>query len=331
MTPPWPSKAFYLGHAAVRHVAFSPSGSQLALCINNYSTDQYVNHVWDRWGEETLLGVHGKIHCMEYSLDGQHLASGSGNGSIRIWLAESFHTTTSKPYMERPTRIPKQADTILVGSRGSSKTLSFSRTDSNILASGGPNGEIKVWNIREQACIHSSNPDCGWISALFFAGGADIACIALAGTSVIRLWKPEGSSDLASGIIGNADMSRFATPAVFSPSGSFLATHFQPTRNVTAVTLYELDTTTTKIQSVVMVPGVTAACFAVTPDSKQLIIGDHRGKIRLLQTCDLDIQRDLDPRGEVLAMPGVWSVAFDPACRFLAVGCDEGRLELRSL
>jgi hypothetical protein len=33
MTPPWPNKSFNLGHSAW-HVAFSPSGSQLAFCIN---------------------------------------------------------------------------------------------------------------------------------------------------------------------------------------------------------------------------------------------------------------------------------------------------------
>jgi hypothetical protein len=94
------------------------------------------------------------------------------------------------------------------------------------------------------------------------------------------------------------------------------------------VTLYELDTTTTKIQSVVMVPGVTAACFAVTPDSKQLIIGDDRGGIQLLQLLQAD---DFSIQPATRVLPAVLSVAFDPTCRFLAVGCQYGTLELRSL
>jgi hypothetical protein len=110
MTPPWPNKAFNVGSDVhVRHVAFSPSGSQLAFCINNMRI--YAIHVWDRWGNETLLGGHtGYIHCMEYSLDWEYLASGSQDGSIRIWPAESFHTTASQTYSERPTRTPQQAD-----------------------------------------------------------------------------------------------------------------------------------------------------------------------------------------------------------------------------
>jgi WD40 repeat protein len=319
MTPPWPNKAFSVGHS-VRYVAFSPSGSQLTFGTMN-NTGQHIVHIWDRWGKETLLGGHTRyIFCLEYSLDGECLASGSGDGLIRIWKRESCHR-------ERPTRTPKQADKILLGSRNSNITaLSFSRTDSNILASGGTNGEIKVWNVREQACIHTFNYS-GPIRSLFFAGGADIACTALAGTSVIRLWKPEGSSDLASEIIGNADMSGHSVRAVFSPSGSLLATSFRLTGNASTVTLYELDTMTTKIQSLVNC-GVTAACFAVTPDSKQLIIGDDRGGIQLLQLLQAD---DFSIQPATRVLPAVLSVAFDPTCRFLAVGCQYGTLELRSL
>jgi WD40 repeat protein len=200
-----------------------------------------------------------------------------------------------------------------------------------MLASGGSNGEIKVWNVKEQACIHSFDSGGGSIRSLFFAGGIDSACLA-ATHAIIRLWRAEGSSDFANETIGEVDQNRnFPSGAVFSPSGSFVAVSFGTflTGNAYTLALYELETMTTT-QSVVM-PGSIAACVAVSPDSKQLVIGYYSGRIRLLQTYDLSIQRDLDTKGEVLAMPPVWSVAFDPTCRVLAFGCDDGRLELRSL
>jgi WD40 repeat protein len=82
-----------------------------------------------------------------------------------------------------------------------------------------------------------------------------------------------------------------------------------------------------KTQSVVM-PDFTANCVAVSPDSKQLVYGGNKGRIRLLQTDDFSIQRDLHTKGEVMSLS---SVAFDPACRVLAIGCREGSLELRRL
>jgi WD40 repeat protein len=348
MTPPWPSKLFNVGsNAHVHYVAFSPSGSQLAFSTDNIRTAQYAVNVWDRWGKDTSLGGHtGAINCLEYSLDGEYLATASKDGSIRVWTRESFHNTTSQTHRERITRTPKQAEIILVDSRISNvMALSFSRTDSNLLASGGSNdsnllasggsnGEIKVWNVKEQACVHTFNTGRGFIRSLFFAEGAVSACLAAThDMSIIRLWRPEGSSEFASETIGNTDVSRCIPRPVFSPSGSFLATSFSlmtGNGNESTIALYELDTMTTT-QSVVM-PDFAATCFALSPDSKQLIIGAYTGKIRLLQADDLGIQRDLDSRGEVTReQPLALSVVFDPTCRVLAVGYRDGGLELRSL
>jgi WD40 repeat protein len=196
------------------------------------------------------------------------------------------------------------------------------------LASGGSNGEIKVWHVKEQAYIHSFNPGHSWISALLFAGGADTACIAASHTgSIIRLWRAEGSLDFASETIVNEDLSRASPKQAFSPSGSFLATgSASMTGSESTLALYDLETLI-KTQSVVM-PGFIATSLALSPDSKQFVVGDSIGRLRLLQTDDFSIQRDVDTKGEVISIS---SVAFDPACRVLAFGYRDGRLELRTL
>jgi WD40 repeat protein len=333
MTPPWPNKAFNVGsYASVFGVAFSPSGSQLAFSTNNNSTNQHVVHVWERWGKETFLvgrtGFTGCVHCLEHSLDGECLASGSADGSIRIWSRASCDTNSSQTHRERPTRTPQEADKVLLGVRSVAMALSFLRTDSNLLASGESNGEIKVWNVKEQACVDYFDSGSGPVRSLFHAGGAESACLAATrAMSVIRLWRAEGSADLANETIGEADPGRFSPRnAVFSPSGSFLATSLDSRRrNESKLALTELETMT-KTQSVVM-PRFIATCFAFSTDSKQLVVGDSRGRIRLFQTDDFSVQRDL----EALARQPVRSVAFDATGRFLAFGCSEGRLELRSL
>ena len=85
----------------------------------------------------------------------------------------------------------------------------------------------------------------------------------------------------------------------------------------------------TKNQSIVM-PGFDAACSALSPNSKQLLVGDDKGGIRLVQTDDFSIQRDLTTR-EACSSIAVWALAFDPTSRVIACGYLEGILELRSL
>jgi WD40 repeat protein len=337
MTPPWPNKAFNDLGDTVRKVVFSPSGLHLAFAIYRVHDGAYEKliNVWDRWGKQTHLAGHTRyINCLEYSLDGEHLASGSRDGSIRIWHSESFHATSSKTSMETSTRTPQFADTIFSGSLSDSVlSLSFSRTDSNLLASGCTAGVFRVWNVKEEACIHSFDPGDGRIRSLYFAGGAGSTCIAVANTgSIIRLWRAEGSSHFACEVIGEAVSFRNndLPLATFSSSGSFLATSKNSFRaNASTLALYELETMT-KTQYVVM-PGFSTTCFAVSSDSKQLVIGDRIGRIRLLQADDFSLQTDLDTRGEESSNVAVLSAAFDPTCRVLAFCCDNGRLELRTL
>jgi WD40 repeat protein len=328
MTPPWPSKSFKVGYSAVPHVAFSRAGSQLAFCILNRRTDQCDVHVWDRWGKETILGGHtrghtGHICCLEY--DEEHLASGSLDGSIRIWRIESCHATSSQTHREGPTRTSQHADRILLCRGSIVMALSFSRTDSNLLASGGYRGEIKLWNVEEQACIRSFNSRNGAIRALSFPGGADSACMTVTNTgSIIRIWKAEGSSNFASEtIVNGTHLEGTVMRAAFTPSGSFLATSSGST-----VALYELETMT-KTGSVIR-PGVNATCFAMSPDSKQLVVGDHSGGIRFVRTDNFASRTCLHRRGRA-SNPEAISVAYDPTCRVLAFGYRNGTFELRTL
>lgn len=85
-------------------------------------------------------------------------------------------------------------------------------------------------------------------------------------------------------------------------------------------------------------PNFIATCWTLSLDSKQLVAGDAMGRIRLAPTDALSIQRDLIPSGGSSSRTAVLSVAvavmfvaFDPTCRFLAVGRRDGTLELRTL
>jgi WD40 repeat protein len=333
LTPPWPNARLRSTHR-VGAVAFSPSGSHLA-----FGTEQGDVHVWDRWGKETLLrGNTGNISCLEYSSDGRYLASArSLGGSIRLWHTESFHTTSTKTYSRTPTAMPlaQQAhSSIRLGNHSGVSVLAFSRTDSNLLASVGQRGDIKLWNVKEQACIHSYQGLRAHIRpTVHFPGGDRIVCNAVLPTgSMIRLWREEGSSEFTSETIaipvgGGQRDQRDSTGTVcpaFSPCGSIL-TMTSREESRTRIDFYELETMI-KSRSIVF-PGFGYICSAFSPDSKLLVLGGVYGRSRLLQTDDFSIQRDLNTTSN----EPVWLVAFDPTCRVLAFGGRDGRLELRTL
>lgn len=254
---------------------------------------------WDPWGKQTLLagpdrgGEWVAISCLEYSSDGEYLASGCNDGSIRLWHTKLFHIFSR----ERPIRATSQADTILQGNHlYPTRALAFSRTDSNLLASGFMHGVISLWNVKEQAHIHLFNPHCGAIRSLSFVGGEVVTCFAATSLgSIIRLWKPQGSSDFASETtIGEAaSLEGTIAYAVFSRPGSFLATSMHSSDGTTfTLALYELETMT-KTQSVVIPGRNVTSLMAFSPDNKTLIICDLTGRVRLLQADDFSIQRDL--------------------------------------
>jgi hypothetical protein len=53
---------------------------------------------------------------------------------------------------------------------------------------GSDRGKIKVWNVKEQACVHSIESGGVDIHSLHFAGGNDIACLAAADTGSVMSW-----------------------------------------------------------------------------------------------------------------------------------------------
>jgi WD40 repeat protein len=225
--------------------------------------------------------------------------------------------------------------------------LAFSLTDSNLLASGGRFGELKLWNVKEQACIYSfgehSYVPTGEIiipSLLFTGGGSSSVCInaMISSGSIIRIWREEGSSEFTREIISipgliQRNFTGVYRPA-FSPCGSFFTIAYV-VESGTTITSYELETMT-KSQSVALPDFFVtdSGVASVSPDSKTLVHGNAQGRIRLLQIDDFSIQRDLNTRrGPPMTTieEKVQCVAFDPTCRVFVMGGHVGRLELWTL
>jgi WD40 repeat protein len=332
MRPPWPETTLNVGGFGVRAVAFSPCKSFLACSI----ATQTVVHVWDRHGEQARLEGHSDdIACLQYSLDGKYLASGSEDGSIRLWRATSESATHSSPLDESRNRgtsrgiLQVQSDINLLGhSSAAISALAFSPTDSNLFASGCREGEIKLWDVINEVCIHAFDPHLWSIETIFFSPGDNIQCYAVTTRGrMIRIVRNK-RMEFAATILEEPSLGKYPR-AAFSPCGTFFAAiSYMGSGGKWELALFDLRTMA-KTQSVFLSGGSTDyAGIAMSPDNKQVATVKRSGGTRLFECHDLTIQKYFDNSDDDV---GIFSLAFDPTSRVLATGRYDGRVELRTL
>jgi WD40 repeat protein len=339
MRPPWPNTRLDVGGTFVLAVAFSPCNSFLVCSV---ATQTDVVHVWDRHhGQHTRLEGHTDgVTCLQYSLDGRYLASGSNDKSIRLWriisesAAYSSSSDVSRNRGASRGTLQAQSCIILLGHRSAISALAFSPTNSNLLASGSLVGEIKLWDVINQVCIHAFHPQPSIINAIFFSPGDNIQCYVVTHHgSMIRIVR-NNRMELAATILEEPSLGKFPLCA-FSPSGTYFAA-ISDTRigNKQELALFDLRPMA-KTQSVFLSCDFASrlAGIAMSPDGKKLATTNRIGETRLIECHDITIQKCVDTiekqrPGEAF---GPHPVAFDPTSRFIAVGRLDGRTEIRPI
>ncbi|MBN1590187.1 MAG: WD40 repeat domain-containing protein [Pirellulales bacterium] len=149
----------------VRVLAFSPDGEQLAAAgrtgtIRLWSSKEHVRD---------LVGHRRRVRAMAYSPDGTRLASAGDEREVRLWdTATGNHLAT----------LPKQ----------SSKLLALTFCSADILAAGGSDNVIRIWNTRNALEAFSLEGHTGSVTALawkpdtqtLFSGSFD---------TTVRVWQ----------------------------------------------------------------------------------------------------------------------------------------------
>ena len=177
-------------------VAFSGDGSMIAAAQNSSLVtrdDQFSILLWkvsSRQLQFTLKGHNGEIKALVFTPDGKTLASGSKDGTIRLW-----DTTTGNQIIsfdsDLSTALAFSADgktlasthnkgiklwdittgselRTLKGDIGICYALAFS-AGSNILASGSHDGTILVWDVVTGSQVATLKGHSNWIKALVFS------------------------------------------------------------------------------------------------------------------------------------------------------------------
>jgi hypothetical protein len=176
----------------VRAVAFGPSGL-LASC-----SDDRTIRMWDADGSEvwTFVGHEGPVTTIAFSTDGEHLASGSSDGTIRVWSCRSGQLLRTM-----------EGRTLLV------HALAFLGTD--VLASGSETG-LKLWNLTTGSQTFSLEET----SPLYaIAASPDGSMLAGSNDEAMRVWDTTTFQALRS-FEGH---SGYARSVAFRPDGKALA------------------------------------------------------------------------------------------------------------
>ena len=177
--------------------AFSQDGAMLAVAQNSSratGNDRFSILLWDIPSQQlkfTLKGHNGEIKALGFAPDGKTLASGSKDGTIRLWNTTTGDQTTSFS-ADTNTALAFSADNktlasvyndkritlwdinageeliTLKGDIGTCYALAFS-PDSNILASGSHEGTILTWNVTTGTKLTTLKGHDNWIKALTFS------------------------------------------------------------------------------------------------------------------------------------------------------------------
>ncbi|MBD3562751.1 NACHT domain-containing protein, partial [Planktothrix sp. FACHB-1355] len=125
------------------------------------------------------------IFSVAFSTDGKLLATGDSDGEIRLWrISEGAEILRSTPVQT------------LQGHKGWVQTLAFSSTslrgqenEAGILASGGEDNTVKLWDISNGKCLKTLAGHKSWVQSVAFS--PDEKILACGSEGLIKLWDVE--------------------------------------------------------------------------------------------------------------------------------------------
>ncbi|MEH2183825.1 NB-ARC domain-containing protein [Nostoc sp.] len=336
-------------------VTFSPDGKTLASC----SHDSLIR-LWDVQNTDfeqsnpanlaeasdsghlpvtclkTLQGHLSRVWTIAFSPDGQMLASGSDDQTIRLWNA---HDSTCLTVLQGHTggvtsvRFSPNGQILASASEDSSirlwsvahrtylktfqghtrwvRTVAFS-PDGQTLASGSDDCTIRLWEVKTGTCRQILQGHTGWVTSLSFSPNGQMLASGSEDASV-RLWSVQDGTcfKLLQG------HSSCVWEVAFNPDGQTLASGSADR----SARLWDVQDGTCLKTFQGQTSGVTSVSFS--PDGSTFASGSYDALVRLWDVQQETCFKDL---------PGhtswIWAVASHPNAQMVASGSNDQTVRL---
>ncbi|MDH6104584.1 trypsin-like peptidase domain-containing protein [Anabaenopsis tanganyikae CS-531] len=240
----------------------------------------------------TLTGHSEWVRSVAFSPDGQTLASGSDDDTIKLWDVATGTSIAT-----------------LTGHSSWVNSVAFS-PDGKTLASGSWDGTIKLWDVATGTSIATLTGHSSWVNSVAFSpDGKTLA----SGSSDIKLWDVATRRSIAT-LTGHSGS---VESVAFSPDGQTLASGSWDD----TIKLWDVATG----RSIATLTGHSSwvRSVAFSPDGKTLATGSVDNTIKL---WDVTTGRSIDTlTGH---SDSVLSVAFSPDGRTLASGSGDETIKL---
>ncbi|MCL1468092.1 protein kinase domain-containing protein [Argonema galeatum] len=283
----------------------------------------------------TFLGHFSRVNAIAFSPDGEILASGGGDSTIKLWELKTGNQIKT-----------------LSGHLSGVNAIAFS-PDGKTLASASTDNTIKLWDANTGMPLHTLIGHSGWVSSVAFSpDGQTIASGSYDNT--IKLWDAN-TGELRQTLTGH---SSWVFAVAFSPDGQTIASgSFDNTIKLwNAITGEKKQSLTGQ--------SLRVRSLAFSPDGQMLASGTGEGTIELWDLIGSRIQNTLhghsdavssiafSPDGQKLASSGdstikIWdattgvlldtltghldtvdAIAFSPRSQFLASGSDDNTIKI---
>ncbi|WP_327064606.1 nSTAND1 domain-containing NTPase [Kitasatospora sp. NBC_01302] len=237
----------------------------------------------------TLTGSTGPVASVAFSPDGNTLATGSRDRTVRLWDVQTRRQLAT-----------------LTGQSGSVDSVTFS-PDGRTLATSSEDGTVRLWDVKTRHLLSTLDDTASPV--VFSPDGQTLATGGKQGT--VRLWDVR-TQHLLTTLTGHNDSS--ALSVAFSPDGKTLATG-----GSTDALVQLWDVPTQRLLATLTADnGALVQSVAFSPDGSTLATGSNDSTARLW---------DVRTHRQLAALTGqggtVFSVAFSPNGQILATGSDD--------